>query len=557
MGNSDTGQLAVVDLFSGPGGLAEGFAACRDQEGHCRYRVALSVEKDPEAYKTLLLRAFLRKFGADYPPEYYDFVNGKVTAEPHWETLDPERWQEALDETLQLELGTPEADKTLQQRITKLREKHGGWTVLLGGPPCQAYSVVGRVRNAGISDYDLGRDKRYRLYEQYVDVLWQLRPAVAIMENVKGILSATMNGAPILPAVLAALRHRRSELDGYRLYALAPQSGVRRIDGSAAALGDFVVRAEEHGVPQARHRVFVVCIRSDVAASLSVDTIPRLKKQPRRVALVDVIGDLPRLRSRLSRGDSPAAWREAVLEACRLVGRSDPLGGSKAEQVKLKSALSLVRDAMGEDLPPTAKADGQTALAETCPGPLREWLSDEKIRILPNNETRGHMPADLARYLFASAFSHAVRRSPKTRDFPKDLEASHKNWSTGRFDDRYRVQLAGRPSTTVTSHLSKDGHSFIHPDPSQVRSLTVREVARLQTFPDNYFFRGSRTAQYVQVGNAVPPFLAHQIAEVVWGALEHYREQAGRGTRSKVGTSGHSPGVAAGTQMPLVAKGTA
>jgi len=130
------------------------------------------------------------------------------------------------------------------------------------------------------------------------------------------------------------------------------------------------------------------------------------------------------------------------------------------------------------------------------------------------------MASDLQRYFLWSVMAKEKGVSPTLRDMPSYLRPKHQNinaqdWASVPFADRFRVQLPDRPSTTVVAHISKDGHYYIHYDPSQCRSFSVREAARLQTFPDDYFFEGTPTDQYRQVGNAVPPYLAYQIARVV------------------------------------------
>ena len=152
------------------------------------------------------------------------------------------------------------------------------------------------------------------------------------------------------------------------------------------------------------------------------------------------------------------------------------------------------------------------------------WYHDPRLKGICNHRTRRHMESDLFRYFYAACYAQVHGKSPTLREFPTDLLPKHRSAKAalmqgGNHSDRFRVQVADRPSTTIVSHISHDGHYYIHPDPLQCRSLTVREAARLQTFPDNYFFCGPPTAQYTQVGNAVPPLLARQVAEVVQDIL--------------------------------------
>ena len=180
-----------------------------------------------------------------------------------------------------MELGKPQTTDFVRQAIRRIRTEHGGRTVLLGGPPCQSYSVVGRARNTGNVWYDPNRDGRQALYKEYVSVLRQLRPMLAVMENVRGMLSAQHAGQPIFPEVMRELQ-RGSEPDGYRLFALASRSSAHFWDEGAEPK-DFLVHTEDHGVPQTRHRVFVLCIRRDVARALPDEILPRLEPGDSRV----------------------------------------------------------------------------------------------------------------------------------------------------------------------------------------------------------------------------------------------------------------------------------
>ena len=257
---------------------------------------------------------------------------------------------------------------------------------------------------------------------------------------------------------------------------------------------DYIVRSEQFGVPQRRHRVILLGLREDIEDKLGA-------LSPRRPATVgQALEGLPRLRSGISRAqDSGELW----ISALRSMKKDDWI-----KQLDPEVRLAVV-EAIKSAKPPRL-------------GRGSDVLQSHGSMIL-NHSSRAHILDDLRRYLFCAAFGQAKADSPRIRDFPDDLLPDHKNVGLaideGLFGDRFRVQLRNQPSTTITSHISKDGHYYIHPDPCQCRSLTVREAARLQTFPDDYFFCGPRTAQYQQVGNAVPPALARQIAAVVANAL--------------------------------------
>lgn len=505
-------SIPVIDLFSGPGGLGEGFAGLDDGKA---FKILVSAEMNPAAHKTLRLRSYFRHLKASDigMQAYYDFCRG-VAAEP-WnsdETLA--LWVLAGEEALNITLGSPDGDQKLDTAIDE-RLPPGTDCVLIGGPPCQAYSLVGRSRNRGKADYRPEDDKRHFLYREYLRVIQKTRPAVFVMENVKGILSSKVGNRQIFHDILtdlvnpsAALGMSENAKTTYRIHSLStPTTFSEGTCFDSIDPYDFVVHAEDHGIPQARHRVILLGVRCDIAAS------PQSLAIQKKISVFNAIGDLPKLRSKLTKQpDSVVTWTNVVREHCLDLAHHATKKDMTSLSDELLCAAGLISSRLA--LGGLRLHDGNSVHGASG---FLGCVQDPELGVILNHESRGHMSDDLRRYVFAAAFAKANQRSPKGHEefnLP-GLAPNHANWETGKFSDRFRVQIRDLPSTTITSHISKDGHYFIHYDPAQCRSLTVREAARLQTFPDNYFFQGNRTEQFHQVGNAVPPLLALKISHLV------------------------------------------
>ncbi len=233
------------------------------------------------------------------------------------------------------------------------------------------------------------------------------------------------------------------------------------------------------------------------------------------VPISNVLRGMPQLRSGITEGkDSDAAWLKAfaTIQERRWFKKMETLSPEGVFKAALDASRVLT-------VPPAGRGSEFLTCTPTV-AHRPDWYLDPKLDGVCNHTSRAHITKDLYRYFYAACFAAVQKCSPRLADFPIDLLPSHKNIVDAiviqnMFLDRFRVQPWSKPATTVTSHISKDGHYYIHPDPKQARSLTVREAARLQSFPDNYFFTGPRTAQYIQVGNAVPPLLAHEIAKSI------------------------------------------
>jgi DNA (cytosine-5)-methyltransferase 1 len=518
--------IPVIDLFAGPGGLGEGFSTIIDLDDRA-FDIKLSIEMDENAHQTLELRSFTRQFPiGQIPNEYYQLLQEpsllrrnelrKVLFESYHKEAEISK-----NEAWKATLGVIPSE-IVDERIRKQLGVERNW-VLIGGPPCQAYSLVGRARRQEVNELN-NQDHRVYLYKEYLRIISVHQPAVFVMENVKGLLSAKLGEEKIFDWIKRDLNNPNivfpnSASAQYRIFSLVTQAEEFDHEGNPVYYKDtdFLIEAEKYGVPQKRHRVILLGIREDL------NVIPKtLTEIKQLISLKDVIHDLPKIRSGISKRvvgqeiidgktkriyqniiDTDETWSNYISEFRNEIVSWN---GFREKVTKLKRAKLTTG---GEYIPCNTPFDSN---------PLNHWYRDEQLKGVCHHESRAHLLEDLLRYEFSSIFAAKYKRFPRLEEYGKHsdkLIPDHKNVDSGKFNDRFRTQLAHKPATTVTSHISKDGHYFIHYDPDQCRSWTVREAARVQTFPDNYLFCGPRTAQFHQVGNAVPPYLAKQIAEVV------------------------------------------
>lgn len=388
--------FTFIDLFAGCGGLSEGFYKLG-------YRALAHVEIDKYCCETLRERM-----------RYYGYASDEI------------------------EKSVIHQDITNNSVVEQISNAVGENTVdlIIGGPPCQAYSSAGRARDFN----GMKKDPRNFLFEHYVRILDRFLPKFFVFENVLGILTANVNNEYIINKVYSELS---------RNYKLADPSKLE-------------FNTAEYGVPQIRRRIIIIGVRKDLP--FSPDEIYKSIKRTHYVC------------------DS-----------------------SQKRKQCLKKYVS-VRDAIG-DLPAIQQGHKQKVMPFMYPvaNDFISWVRNQRNELY-DHVCRTQNDTDTERYrqmaLNHWSFEELLYYRPDLKHEKQRV-----------FGNSYVVQFWDNPARTIIAHLCKDGNQFIHPDPTQGRSISVREAARLQSFPDDFRFYGAMTQQFKQIGNAVPPLFAFHIAK--------------------------------------------
>lgn len=406
-------ELNYIDLFAGAGGLSEGFI-------RAGFNPIAHVEMNKDACDTLRTRAayhWLKKNGK--AKVYYDYLRSeRKNKEDFWNKNIPDSVRDSVINKEISEKTLPEIFRTIDNAL-----KGNQVDLIIGGPPCQAYSVVGRARK------DMESDPRNHLYKHYVKFLEKYNPKMFVFENVPGILSAK-NGH-YLDKIFKAVKNAGYEVE------IPPKNHLN---------------AKDFGVLQDRKRVIIIGWKKELGLSYPEFII----KENNYKILTDLFSDLKPLKN-----------GEGTLNAVEYVKPTTDY----LKQTKIRNGLDFVTQHIAR----------------------------------PNNEN------DLEIYRIAvDEWNNGKRLNYAT--LPTRL-IKHNNLNS--FTNRFQVVNGEGSSHTVVAHIAMDGHYYIHPDKKQNRSISIREAARIQSFPDDYFFEGSRTAAFKQIGNAVPPLMAEKIAEKI------------------------------------------